>query len=306
MRKTFQLLSHSARAALACAFVCALSVVVAAQSSKQSAATQAQPAAPLLTRTTTRHELRRFGFGSTLTIVGAPVGSITVEAWSRAEIEVTAEIELHADTEENLARLAVVNNFLLAADGSHFRLTTTGTHDRKFMKKAKDFPKPLLAMPWKIDYRIRVPSVVDLEVTSGRGALSFEGVEGSLQLNAGESNAAFTLTGGDVVATILGGTVLFRVPALGWRGRGAQVRLVRGTLTVALPANFNADVDATVLRTGEIAGTHDAFAPRDDEPTATSRAWHVRAGSGGAPLKFEVGDGTIRFAQLSEEKPKQQ
>jgi hypothetical protein len=309
LRKFFVRAARVAPVFVCCAFACALAVCASAQtpasSSKQSAATQAQTSAALLTRTTTRHELRRFGYGSTLTIVGAPVGSITVEAWSRAELEITADIELHADTEEGLARLAAVNNFVLDADGQHFRLITTGTHDRKFMKKAKDFPKPLLAMPWKIDYHIRVPSTVDLEVTSGRGALSFEGVEGSLQLNAGESNATFTLTGGDVTATILGGTVLFRVPASGWRGRGAQVRLVRGTITVALPANFNADVDATVLRAGEIGGSHEAFAPRDESQPTTTHAWHVRAGAGGAPLKFEVGDGAIRFAQLGEEKPKQ-
>jgi hypothetical protein len=80
------------------------------------------------------------------------------------------------------------------------------------------------------------------------------------------------------------------------------VRLVRGTLTVALAANFNGDVDATVLRAGEIAGTHDAFAPRDGEPPPSQRSWRVRAGAGGALLRFEVGDGSIRFAQLGEEK----
>ncbi|HKZ02592.1 MAG TPA: hypothetical protein VJ180_10150, partial [Pyrinomonadaceae bacterium] len=33
----------------------------------------------LLTRTTTRREGRRFGYGGTVTVVGAPTGSITVE-----------------------------------------------------------------------------------------------------------------------------------------------------------------------------------------------------------------------------------
>lgn len=35
--------------------------------------------APHLVRTTMKHELRRFGFGGTLTLVGAPEGSITIE-----------------------------------------------------------------------------------------------------------------------------------------------------------------------------------------------------------------------------------
>jgi hypothetical protein len=283
-----------------------LATCAVAQTKSVKTKTATTPTAPpTLTRTTTRHEARRLGYGSTLSIVGAPAGSITVEAWSRDEIDVTADIELHAETEEDLALLATVNSFVFDTDGSHVRLITTGTHDRKFMKKLKTFPARLSSMPWRIDYHIKVPAVVDVDVSAGRGPLSFTGIEGSLQLNAGASDVIFDLAGGDVTATILSGTVLFRANAESWRGRGATVRLASGTMTVALPARFNADIDAAVLRTGEVTGEHDAFAPRHDA-TQTSRSWSVRAGSGGATLKFEVGDGAIRFAQLGEGKPKQQ
>jgi len=141
-----------------------------AQSQRSKGATAAGPSpspmpAPLLTRSSTRHEVRRFGYGGTLTIYGAPEGSITVEAWPRNEVDVTAEIELKGATEDELASLAALNNFVLDSDGSHLRLITTGTHDRSFMKRvAKDFPKKLLALPWKIDYRLRVPAQIDLEI----------------------------------------------------------------------------------------------------------------------------------------------
>ena len=297
--------ARPSRLSLACAFACALCVCASAQSPAGRArkGVGQATAAPALTRTTTRHETRRFGFGDTLTIVGAPVGSITVEGWRRAEIEVTADVELRADTEEDLALLAGVNTFLLDADGTHVRILTTGTHDAKFMKKAKNFPKRLLAMPWRIDYHVRVPAVVDLDVSAGSGALSFEGFEGSLQLRGGECDATFDLAGGDVSATLLGGTALFRVPASSWRGHGATLKVVRGTITVALPANFNAEIDATISHAGDITGTHDSFAPRDDA-AQTPRSWKVRAGGGGAALSFEVGDGAIRFAQLGAGKPK--
>jgi hypothetical protein len=266
---------------------------------------RAQPPAapPALSRTTTRHEARRLGYGSTLTLVGAPAGSITVEAWARDEIDVTAEIELHADTEEDLALLAQVNGFAFDVEGSHVRVVTTGTHDRKFMKRWKEFPARLLAMPWRIDYRVKVPPVIDMDVSAGGGPLAFRGTDGSLRLSAGDSNAVFDLSGGDVQATILSGSVLFRAGAQSWRGRGATVRLASGTLTVALPARFDADVDAAVLRAGEITGRHDSFAPRDDAPQSP-RAWRVRAGAGGAPLRFEVGEGAIRFAQSGEATPR--
>ncbi len=262
------------------------------------------PSPPQLTRSSTRHETRRFGYGGTLTIYGAPEGSITVEAWARNEVDITAEIELKGGTEADLARLAAVNNFVLDEDGSHLTLLTTGTHDRKFMKRAaKDFPKQLLTLPWKIDYRIRVPAQIDLDIFAGRGTLKISNTDGALSLHAGESAASLTLGGGDVVTTVASGSVLLRVPVNSWRGRGASIRLARGDLTVELPANFNGDVDAKVLRAGRIENNHPAVVERERAPAA-ERQLRARAGAGGATLTFEVGDGVIRINTVTSDEKK--
>ena len=60
----------------------------------------------------------------------------------------------------------------------------------------------MLANPWKIDYRIRVPEFSDLEINAGRGPISLKGVEGSLALTATESVAQLTLSSGIVNATV--------------------------------------------------------------------------------------------------------
>ena len=267
---------------------------------RQSAPSPAAP--PALTRTTTRHEVRRFGYGNTLTIYGPPNGSITVEAWPRSELDITADVELHADTEEDLARLAAVNGFVLDEDSTHITLVTTGTHDRKFMKRvARDFPKQLLGLPWKIDYHLRVPVALDLEIYTGAGPLTVNGTEGALQIKAGESQTVLTLTGGDVQATIAGGSVTLRVPAHSWRGRGVSLQLVRGDLTVELPAAFNADVNANVLRVGRIENKDAGLTPRE-RTTPTDHNLQARAGAGGAPLNFEVGDGTITIKTVASDK----
>jgi hypothetical protein len=275
-----------------------------AQPRRKSEPRAAATAEPALRRTTTRREVRRFGFGNTFTIYGAPAGSITVEAWARPEVEIEADVELRADTEEDLARLAAVNTFVLDEDATHFRLVTTGTHDRKFMQRAarvnpaaKNFPKHLLAMPWRIDYRVRVPAAVDLEVFAGSGALVFTGVEGALQLHAGESRAVLTLAGGDVVATIASGTVLLRAPERSWRGRGAIIRLGAGELTVAVPAGFNAEIAATVAGAGRVENTQGALA-LEEGARAAERSLSGRAGAGGPRFTFEVGHGLIRFERL--------
>lgn len=305
---------RSRRALVCCC--CALAFFFAAAcagdafaQSRTPAPSRAAAAAPALKRKATRREVRRFGYGSTLTLYGAPDGSITVEGWPRAEIEIVADIELQADTEDELTRLAAVNSFVLDEDATHVRLVTTGTHDRKFMKNAakqnpaaKNFPKHLLAMPWRIDYRIRVPALVDLDVFAGRGALVFDGVQGALQLSAGESRSVLTLAGGDLSATVVGGSVLLRVPVRSWRGRGATVKMAAGELTVVLPAGFNGEVSATVLRTGRIEGAEAVFGEAE-RPGSNERSLRVRAGGGGAPFTFEVADGVIRFERLGDAPP---
>jgi len=267
------------------------------QSKDRKGAQAPAPAAPLLKRTTTRREVRRLGFGGSVTIYGAPVGSVTVEGWSKAEVEITAEFEQSADTEENLERLAALNGFVLDEDVNHLRLTTVGVHDRSFLKReARNLPKGLAAMPWKIDYHVRVPSVLDLEVSTGRGALSVKGIEGSLRVSAGDGPADFTLAGGDVEATLRSGNVSVRVPTRGWRGRGMSLRLASGELNVELPAGFSGDLDAEILRAGRVDNSYAGLAPRERTQT-TERSLHGRIGQGGAPLSFTVGDGTIRIVQ---------
>ena len=302
--------AHRTRAFLFILFLSLASCVGAHAQSQRSRGATVNPTpaptpAPLLTRSSTRHEARRFGYGGTLTIYGAPEGSITIEAWPRNEVDVTADIELKGGTEEELAALAAVNNFTLDEDGSHLTLFTTGTHDRKFMKRAaKDFPKKLLTLPWKIDYRIRVPAHLDLEIYAGRGALEVKGTDGALSLNAGESQASLMLVGGDVVSTVAGGSVRLRIPVNSWRGRGASFRLGRGTLAVELPPGFNGDVDATVLRTGHVENNHPALLPRPGA-ASNARQLRARAGAGGATLAFEIGDGVLRITQPTgdEKKP---
>jgi hypothetical protein len=268
-------------------------VISAQQKSQKDKPVVAAPLA--LKRTTSYHEVRRFAYGSSLTIIGAPAGSITIEAWPKSEVEVTADIELQANTGEELALLATVNNFTIDDEPNHLRILTTGTHDKTFMRRAaKKFPKALLNLPWKIDYRIRVPAMCDLEIDAGRGAFNLSGVEGSISLKALESDATLVLTGGAVSATIGGGSVKVNLATRSWRGAGAIIQLAVGELTLELPAGFNADISAEVLRSGQIENSYTALVPLE-RTTFTTRSIRGRAGAGGAALSFKVTDGTLRI-----------
>ena len=269
-------------------------------SQKKSAAAPT-PTPALLKRTTTRTETRRLGYGGSVTLYGAPEGSITIEAWTRGEVEITADIELNAGTEEELARLASVNNFVVDEDYNHVRVVTTGTHDRKFLKRAaRDLPKTLLTLPWKIDYRLKVPASLDLEIYAGRGSLSLHGVEGSIRLYAPTSaGATLSFVGGDVEATLGTGPVNVRVPTRSWRGRGMNLRVVSGELNVELAPNYSGDIDAQVLRAGRVENAYVGLAPRE-RTAPTERSLQARSGQGGATLSFTLGDGTLRIKQAGQ------
>ena len=268
-----------------------LTTVVIAQHKKAEVAPRLTPT-PQLVRTTTRHESRRLPYGSTLTIIGPPDSSITIEGWQGNEVDVSADIQLRADTEADLDLLAVVNTFVVDEDANHLRLMSTGTHDKVFMRSvAKKFPKALLGLPWRIDFRIRVPNIIDLDINSGRGPISISGVEGNIQFSAAESVTKLKLTGGTVYGTIGIGTVKLEVPARSWRGVGATFRLAAGDITVEIPPGFSGDFDAEVLRAGKIDASFEdlARASRGVDPRTLS----ARAGAGGAAFQLTVGDGTI-------------
>src|SRR5829696_383858 len=253
------------------------------------------PEIQLLTRTSTRRETRRFAYGGTVTLIGAPRGAVTVEGWSRNDVELTANIELQGPTEADLDKLARVNSFVFDEDLNHLSVLTTGTHDRVYMKRsAKNFPKKLLNLPWKIDYRLRVPVNTDLEVNAGHGTVKLSGVEGALRVTATESDTALMLTGGVVSTTVTAGSITLTIPARSWRGSGADLRIASGTINVDLPAGFSGDIDAEVLRTGKIVNTYEGLASRE-KPGITERTVRARAGAGGAYFKLTVGDGVVNI-----------
>lgn len=256
------------------------------------------PNRPLqLARTTIRHESHRLAYGGTVTIVGAPAGSITIEGWPRNEVDISAEIQLRADTEADLDLLAAVNGFLVDDDSNHIRVLSVGTHDKAYMRTAKKFPKTLLGLPWKIDYRIRVPILTDLEINAGRGPISLAGVEGNIRLSAAESEASLKLSGGDLTATIAVGKLTLSIPSRSWRRGGADIRMALGDVTVEIPPGFNGDFDADILRIGQIDDSYGGLEAREN-PGLTPQKLKGRAGSGGALLKVTVGDGRITIKKL--------
>lgn len=256
---------------------------------------QNQTSKPVLKSTTYKSETVQFGAGGTLTIVGAPNGSISIEGWQKNEISVEAEIETEAENEADLEQIAKVSGFVFDQGFTHTKILSVGTNDRDYLKRvAKKFPKRLLGNPFKIDYKIKVPFYCDLEINGGKGDLSLLNVEGTMLIKFLDTNAKLNLTGGSIDATFGKGNIEVMLTKPSWRGRMLNIALVSGDLSIIFPTNMNADLDANILRTGKIDNSFAALKPRE-KSQFSEKSVIGRAGSGGAPLTFKVGDGTLKL-----------
>jgi hypothetical protein len=256
----------------------------------------------LIKRTITKTDKYDFGAGGTLAVTGAPTGSIKITGAPANEIEITAEIILEAGTEADLAKLAAVTGFV-TDDMSVGRtgIISVGTHNKLGDKKMwKKFPKNLTALPFVINYDIRVPKYCDLEINGGKGDLTIRGVQGSMAINFIETNADVDVINGSATATIATGTMNIALGVNGWAGRTADIQIGKGDLTVKLPSNMSAEINASILRTGKIENTLVDLKQRDRKVPFTDTSIMAKAGVGGAALKFTVGDGTLRLERLSQ------
>ena len=255
--------------------------------------------AGLMKRTTTKSDSLEFGAGGTLSIIGAPTGSIRIEGWNDNRIQIDAEIEISARTEAELNELSKVTGFVMEESLGKTAITSLGTHDKAYLKKvAKKFPKQLIGLPFRIDYVIKVPRYCDLQIDGGSGDLYVGGVDGTMKINFLDANARLDLVGGGIFATFGGGTVDVSVPNRNWRGRFADIQLASGTMNVSLPPSLNAELNAVVLRSGSIDNTYEGLKPKTRRDTFTEKLIAAKSGSGGVPLKFTVGDGKLNIFQM--------
>ena len=250
-------------------------------------------------RTITKTDRFDFGAGGTIAITGAPNGSIEVIGSQVNEIEITAHIELQAASEGDLNTLAALTGFTTDESAARTGIITLGTHNKFGVKKLpKNFSKGLLTLPFSISYVVRVPKYSDLEIDGGKGDLLITGVEGSIRTNFLDSNARVEIIGGTTTITIGKGSADVSFGVKGWRGRSANIQVANGDLTVRLPSSLSADIDAVVLRTGSIENDFPDLKPRDRKIVFTDKSILARAGVGGVPLKFAVGDGKLRIEML--------
>lgn len=248
-------------------------------------------------RTTYKTDSLDFGMGGTVTVVGAVNGSITVEGWQNAQLEIVAEILNESSSESNLNVMDSINGFILDEGFGHVTINTVAVNDKNALKRlGKKVSKDVATSPFRINYTIRVPRYTDLNVNGGTGDFLLSGVDGTLKINFGKTSARMSLVGGAVMATFGEGSVDVTIPSRAWRGRFADIQLSNGRLNLLLPPVFDAEVEASVIRNGTVSNNHPQLKPRA-RSSFTEKSVSGKIGNGGVQLRLTVGDGAITIGE---------
>lgn len=246
------------------------------------------------TRTIEKNFTVPSGAGNTLTIYGAPKGSITVTGSASNDIEIGARITIEGPSPEVLDQLAAVTGFITEESTGMLIIKTAGTHNRLGDKKLwKKVPKNILSLPFRVDYVLKVPRYLDLNVNGGDGSLDISGVEGSIRVLFGACNAKVALVGGLFSGQFGDGTLDLSFPERNWRSGMIDVQLAKGEMNIWLPTTLSADIDASVASGGRIAIETKLLKPRDRRIPFTETLVKARSGNGGVPFKLTAGNGTI-------------
>ena len=140
---------------------------------------------------------------------------------------------------------------------------------------------------WSVSYMIAAPRRIDLELGSTNGGLSVRDIEGDLSLTTTNGGISLTRVGGSVRARTTNGAIEAELGGERWEGDLLDVQTTNGSIDVAVPGSFSADLNASTVN-GAI---------RTDFPVTVqgriSKSISGRIGAGGPPVRLATTNGAI-------------
>jgi hypothetical protein len=251
-------------------------------------------------------------------------GSIQVQSWDKPEIVV--EVEKRGGTRESIESLEVKTeqkgdtielevkrprsesfNGIGIYRTATARLIVMVPRETNVRARTGDGAVTVEGVTGTIDVHtgdgsIRARDVVGvITLSTGDGSVTVDDAEGRIDLNTGDGGVN---VGGklDVVKVHTGdGSVVYRADPGTTMAAPWEITTGDGTVTVYLPREFSAEVDAYTGDGGVRNDLEDASVERDDQAEGgrrrepSRRSFRGRIGQGGHELRIRSGDGAIRL-----------
>ena len=140
----------------------------------------------------------------------------------------------------------------------------------------------------KVEFTVRVPTGVRFVGRTVNGGITALGLKGDVEAHTVNAGVEIE-TAGLAEADTVNGSISAQVGRADWTG-GARFNTVNGGISLTLPADVNADVDAKTVN-----GSIDTDFPITVQGKIGRRSLHGRIGSGGRALELETVNGSIEL-----------
>ena len=168
-----------------------------------------------------------------LKVDGGRNGGATIKGWLRSEILVRSRVEASADSEAAAASIAST----VMVDSSGGQVHATGPESRDHEG-------------WSVSYEIFVPQSTDLTVQTYNGGLTISDVRGQIRFTGHNGGVNLKRVGGDVSGDTVNGGVHEELAGTIWDGRQLDVSTRNGGVTLSMPSNYSAHVQAETTNGG--------------------------------------------------------
>jgi hypothetical protein len=249
-------------------------------------------------------------------------GAIEIHSWDRNEVEV--EIEKRAMEQGLLDQMSVEaeqdgDRIVLRVKGPGRRDSGglhIGVHISPTARLRVAVPRNLLLQARTEDGSIRVENLEgrlalrtgdgsvtadrlsgDVEVRTGDGAIRIEKGDGKFDLETDDGSITVDARPSMLKAKTGDGSIRVQVEPESVMSDAWDLSTGDGSVTLTLPATFNADIDAET-RDGAVRSSHPALKVVEHEGEGrreSRRELKTRMGEGGPLLRVRTSDGTIRF-----------
>lgn len=200
-------------------------------------------------------------------------GSIRVEGWDRAEVELTVKKTATGSASLDDVEVAVEPQ----GDWLHVQTLYQGDSDDSVV----------------VDYCLRVPRQVHLKsLRTVNGDIVVRSVEGPIEAHTLNGNIDERGVAGNVTARTLNGSIYVALRALPEAPGALQLETINGDVQLLFPTGADADL---VLNT--VAGRIQSDLPFAARAVSGDTSARARLGRGGVPVRLRTVRGDIRLAE---------
>ena len=218
--------------------------------------------------------------GGTLEIVGQN-GQIDVEGWNGPQVEVRAERQVRANTDELAKELLQKLEIREEVSPSSVRLSAAGEEDEwappGFGRRAQA----------RIHYRVRVPAGLTLTLRTANGGIGLENVKGRVTANTTNGPITGENVSGSLQAETVNGGVRVDLTAI---DGDVRVGTTNGGVRLTIPRDAKVTLDASVVNGG--IDLDDAFGV--EEPEGRNQRVNAPLNGGGPRLTATSVNGGVR------------